>query len=254
MRTDEKLEAFAERVETEQRARYARDYPTIEPEIVTRDCRVVIKDGARWTRVDVGTSGKFMVDRDGAIYGIKGYGKVHPKKRYGTLDTIDEWEWGGYEPLPKIKGGTSGYVAESRPYTPPAPRVAGAEEVAKTVRPLMDESKETFVALDLNARHQLIAARVVSLGSLSASIVHPREVFRDAIANGAAAIIVAHNHPSGDTEPSRDDVEITRRLIRGGHMLGIPVLDHVIVAGEGWLSLRREGMIAWDPTSHAGLG
>ena len=92
------------------------------------------------------------------------------------------------------------------------------------------EEREHFVALYLDARSRVKGACVVSIGTLSASLVHPREVFRPAIVAGAAAVIVAHNHPSGDVTPSAEDREATRRLVRAGELLGVPLLDHVIVA------------------------
>ncbi len=110
-------------------------------------------------------------------------------------------------------------------------------------RDLAQECREHFAVLLLNARNRILKREVVSIGSLNASIVHPREVFRPAILESAASVVLVHNHPSGDTMPSRDDIEITRRLIRGGEMLGIQVLDHVIVAGRSYLSMRRERMI-----------
>jgi DNA repair protein RadC len=83
----------------------------------------------------------------------------------------------------------------------------------------------------------------VSVGSLSASIVHPREVFQPAVAASAAGLIVAHNHPSGDPEPSPEDVAVTRRLREAGELLGIELVDHVVVAGRGYVSLKARGCI-----------
>ncbi len=101
--------------------------------------------------------------------------------------------------------------------------------------------REHFLALYLDARHRVTAVETVSIGSLDASLVHPREVFRPALALGAAALIVAHNHPSGCPSPSADDLELTRRLLHCGRLLGIELLDHVIVAGDRQASLREEG-------------
>jgi DNA repair protein RadC len=84
---------------------------------------------------------------------------------------------------------------------------------------------------------------MISIGSLNASLVHPREVFEPAVKSLAAQIIIAHNHPSGDPEPSEDDIVITRRLREAGEILGIEVLDHIIVAGDRFLSLRERGII-----------
>ena len=106
------------------------------------------------------------------------------------------------------------------------------------------EEREHFVALYLDARSRVKGACVVSIGTLSASLVHPREVFRPAIVAGAAAVIVAHNHPSGDVTPSAEDKDATRRLVRAGELLGVPLLDHVIVNDAGkFFSFKDGGLI-----------
>jgi DNA repair protein RadC len=139
------------------------------------------------------------------------------------------------------------YVAEltRRSYRGKQPRpVRGPDDVVALVgRKLRDETREHFVALLLNARHECIAVETVSIGSLNASIVHPREVFRPAVTAAAASIVVAHNHPSGDPEPSEEDVAITRRLAEAGELLGIGLLDHIVVAKRGAVSLRQRGVL-----------
>ena len=132
--------------------------------------------------------------------------------------------------------------------------VDSLEAAAALLRPhLLDKPKEHVVALLLDNRHQLIRLAPIAVGSLSASLVHPRELFKEAISASAAAVIVAHNHPSGDPEPSAHDVELTRRLQRAGELLGIEVLDHVIVASRGAVSLRASGAMdggsSMGPTS-----
>jgi DNA repair protein RadC len=105
--------------------------------------------------------------------------------------------------------------------------------------------REAFVVLLLNVKHHVTAAEVVTIGVLDGSLIHPREVFKSAIAGSAAAIIVAHNHPSGDVTPSAEDITVTRRLRDAGALLGIPLLDHVIVSPEGkHISLRSEGVLS----------
>jgi DNA repair protein RadC len=104
-------------------------------------------------------------------------------------------------------------------------------------------AREHFVVFDLDVRHRIIARRVVHVGTLAGVEVHPREVFRDAVVNAAAAVILAHNHPSGDPSPSRQDLELTARLRQVGELLGITVLDHVIVAAEGFVSLADRGWL-----------
>ena len=106
---------------------------------------------------------------------------------------------------------------------------------------LRDYHKEHFYIIALNSRNYSIAE--VSVGSLNASVVHPREVFAEAIRNKAASVIFAHNHPSGDPEPSEDDLEITKRLVESGKILGIEVLDHIIVAKDGFFSFKNKGLL-----------
>jgi len=103
--------------------------------------------------------------------------------------------------------------------------------------------KEHLLAFYLNARSQLVGQETVSIGTLSASLVHPREVFSPAVAGAVAAVIVVHNHPSGDCAPSADDRDTTRRLSRAGELLGIPLLDHIIVAGAAFFSFREHGLL-----------
>jgi len=95
----------------------------------------------------------------------------------------------------------------------------------------------------LDTRHRVLRTTVVSVGTLDASIVHPREIFREATAAGAAALVLFHNHPSGDPEPSPDDVKLTQRLIAAGVLMGIDVIDHVILGDVRYCSLREKGYI-----------
>ena len=107
---------------------------------------------------------------------------------------------------------------------------------------LREKKKEYFLALLLDTRNRLIRTAEISVGSLDSSIVHPREVFKEAVAASAASVIFVHNHPSGDTEPSPDDITLTKRLKDAGEIMGIDVLDHVIIGGREYLSLKREGL------------
>lgn len=107
-------------------------------------------------------------------------------------------------------------------------------------RVVRDDAREHFVALYLDGRHRPIAHQVVSIGTASASLVHPREVFQPAILVGACAVIVAHNHPSGDPSPSREDREITQRLAQAGALLGISLLDSVVFTRTGEFVALRE--------------
>ena len=123
------------------------------------------------------------------------------------------------------------------------PLVKTPNDVVSIVRSrLRDKKKEYFLALLLDTRSQLIKVSEISIGSLDTSIVHPREVFKEAISASAASVIFSHNHPSGDPEASEDDTELTKRLVKAGEIMGIDVLDHIIIGGKNYLSLKREGL------------
>jgi len=102
---------------------------------------------------------------------------------------------------------------------------------------------EQFGVLLLDTKHRVLRSTVLSVGTLDASIVHPREVFREAVAGGAAAIVLFHNHPSGDPEPSREDTRLTERLIAAGALMGIDVIDHVILGDARYFSYREKGSL-----------
>jgi DNA repair protein RadC len=125
----------------------------------------------------------------------------------------------------------------------PAPAIRGPDDVLAQVRDLARARREHFVVLLLNARHELQCRETVSIGSLNASIVHPREVFLPAILHSAASVVLVHNHPSGDPEPSEEDLSITRRLVEVGELVGIGVIDHVIVASRGLVSFRTRQLL-----------
>jgi len=117
------------------------------------------------------------------------------------------------------------------------------DEVAAVMKSkLKGKKKEHFWVICLDTRNRLINYRPVSIGSLDTSIVHPREVFKEAISSSAASVIFVHNHPSGDPEPSKEDVELTNRLAKAGEIIGIDVLDHIIVCDKSYLSLKAKGL------------
>ena len=123
------------------------------------------------------------------------------------------------------------------------PLLKTPEDVAGLVRVrLKGKKKEYFLAVLLDTRSQLIKVAEISVGSLDSSIVHPREVFKEAISASAASVIFVHNHPSGDTEASEDDIKLTKRLAEAGEIMGIDVLDHIIIGDKKYLSLKREGL------------
>jgi DNA repair protein RadC len=129
--------------------------------------------------------------------------------------------------------------------------IRGPGDVYARVGPLLrDLSQEEFHALLLNTQHRVIRTVLVTRGILDAALIHPREVFRPAVVEGAAGIILVHNHPSGDPSPSREDRLVTEQMVSAGQAVGIPVLDHVIVGEETYISLAETtGMQAekWRP-------
>lgn len=114
--------------------------------------------------------------------------------------------------------------------------------------------REQFRTLMLNTKHQVLAQETVAIGSLSAALVHPRELFKGCIKKSAAAVILVHNHPSGDPEPSPEDVSLTRRLAQAGRLLGIEVLDHVIIGDGRYVSLKERGLLEAPVTGEGAVG
>ena len=120
--------------------------------------------------------------------------------------------------------------------------IKGPEAVVKALRAsIKDKAKEHFKLILLNPRNKIIGISTISIGTLNASLVHPREVFKDAITHSAASVVLAHNHPSGDPEPSEDDIEITKKLVESGKILGIEVIDHIIIGKNDYYSFKAKG-------------
>jgi len=171
---------------------------------------------------------------------------------YGDLRSIAE---AGDKELMRITGiGRSGvhrlravfelgrrYVAEPRCFD----AISAPGDVAKLLGPEMTFlDREEFRAIYLNTRGKVIGTETVSIGCLNASMVHPRELFKGAILRSAAAIIAVHNHPSGDPEPSHEDVQLTKRLVSAGFLIGIELVDHIVLGVNGaCVSLKERGLI-----------
>lgn len=125
------------------------------------------------------------------------------------------------------------------------------EEIADYCADMRDAAQEMFVVVCVNTRNRIIDRVMVSLGIQDSSLVHPREVFRPAILKSAAAVVLVHNHPSGDPTPSAEDIRMTRQLVQAGGIIGIKVLDHMIIGrpegvNKGWLSMRESGVVEFD--------
>jgi len=115
-----------------------------------------------------------------------------------------------------------------------------AQIIRKGIR---EKAKEHFKLVLLNTRNKILDISTISVGTLNASLVHPREVYKDALAHSASSIILAHNHPSDDPDPSDDDIALTRRLAEAGRLMGIEVLDHIIVTKKGYTSFKERGLL-----------
>jgi hypothetical protein len=156
----------------------------------------------------------------------------------------------GEEPAPKAKRGT---ICHSTPEstvevcvraTKGGEVMSNMDRVCHRLMPTMGRAdREHFVALHLNVRGQVIAQERIATGTATGVEIHPREVFKAAVAHGTVSLVLAHNHPSGDPTPSRQDLELTTRLKQAGEMLGINMVDHVIVGNEGCLSLAERGYL-----------
>jgi DNA repair protein RadC len=123
------------------------------------------------------------------------------------------------------------------------PVIQSMSDVAAQTLEIRDKKKEYLMAFFLNARHQLIARETISIGTLTASLAHPREIFAPAIGKAAAGVILVHNHPSGDPSPSDEDVRLTQRIAQAGKIMGIELLDHMIVAETGAYSFKTAGKL-----------
>jgi DNA repair protein RadC len=123
-------------------------------------------------------------------------------------------------------------------------RIISPGEVYKIVSEYLEGAdREHLVLITLDMKNVINSISTVSIGSINSSIVHPREVFKPAILSNAASIILAHNHPSGDTNPSKEDINITQRIKEGGKLLGIDLLDHLIIGDDNYTSLKEKGIV-----------
>ena len=123
-------------------------------------------------------------------------------------------------------------------------KITSPQDIAEIFIPILrDEIKEKFIVVCLNSANKIIKFETISVGNLNSSVVHPREVFKVAIDNSSASIILIHNHPSGNHEPSNEDIRITKKIVESGKILDIPVFDHLIIAGETYTSFVEKRLI-----------
>lgn len=136
----------------------------------------------------------------------------------------------------RIKEDSPGYITTGERFTSP-------EQIYRTFRYLTQETKEYFLTLHLDGKNRLVCMDTVSVGSLNQSIVHPRELFKTACLSSSSALLLVHNHPTGDPTPSSEDISITRRLKECGELMGIRVLDHIIVGDDSYTSFVERGIL-----------
>ncbi|AXM88927.1 DNA repair protein RadC [Anoxybacillus ayderensis G10] len=135
-------------------------------------------------------------------------------------------------------------VVREKSFLYPKRRITSPEDAYNLVKSfLVDVDREYFLVICLDTKNQPTAINICHMGSLNASIVHPREVLKPAILSNSASIIVAHNHPSSDPTPSREDIEVTKRLSEAGKIIGIDLLDHIIVGIDRFISLKEKGYV-----------
>ena len=124
------------------------------------------------------------------------------------------------------------------------PKINHPKDVVALISPkLAGQKREHLIGIFLNSRKKVLKEEVIFIGTLDASLIHPREIFKIALEEGAAAIILAHNHPSGELKPSDEDIKITKDLIKAGKLLGIDFLDHLIICGKKYFSMREKGIL-----------
>ncbi|MEA1876827.1 MAG: JAB domain-containing protein [Bacteroidota bacterium] len=125
----------------------------------------------------------------------------------------------------------------------PVKKITQPSDVLSSIQKYAYKTQEHFLSISLNGNHEVIDTIVVSVGLVNRTLVHPREIFRQAIFNNASAIIIAHNHPSGNMQPSAEDVQITKRIFEAGKIVGIEVLDHIIITNKGYYSFLEDGAL-----------
>lgn len=124
-----------------------------------------------------------------------------------------------------------------------APQLVSPNAVFESVKEIRNSKKEHLLIIYLNVKNKEISREIISIGILTANLVHPREIFEPAVKNLAASIIVVHNHPSGETDPSDEDLKVTKQLVEAGKIMGINVLDHLIVSQDSFTSFKEKGLL-----------
>lgn len=164
-------------------------------------------------------------------------------KRFGNLSVA---ELGGIKGLGKIKAAqlVSAFELAKRYRNSEKDQILSPKAIFESVIDIRKSKKEQLVAIYLDSRNIEIQREVISIGTIGANLIHPREVFEPAVKNLASGIIIVHNHPSSDTEPSKDDLVITEQFVKAGKIMGIDILDHIIVSESGFYSFADRGKLS----------
>jgi len=169
-----------------------------------------------------------------------------------TLNYLDEHMQSGIipdlQPIPGVGSAKGGKIRAAlefsrRRYRPALESITTPEGAYQALRHLYRKDKEIFISMTLNGAHEIINVHIISIGILNRALIHPREFFYPALEDKAAAVIAAHNHPSGNLEPSPEDKDVTQRLKKASQLLGIPLLDHLIFTYNGFVSFQELGLL-----------
>jgi len=172
---------------------------------------------------------------------LRRFGSVHGMSK-ATIDELSAVHGIGTAKAAQIKAAFELAKRQDLEQDIPPYTVNNPQILAKAIRAtIQDRAKEHFKLVLLNTRNRVTGIIPISVGTLNASLVHPREVFKEAIHGSAASVILVHNHPSDDLEPSDEDIKLTRRMVEAGKIIGIEVLDHIIITRHGFLSLKSRG-------------
>jgi DNA repair protein RadC len=173
---------------------------------------------------------------------INKFGSVHGMS-YATIEELSAIHGVGIAKASQIQAAFELAKRQDLENDIPKFTVNNPETLVKAIRAtIQDKAKEHFKLVILNTRNKVIGIITISIGTLNASLVHPREVFKEAIQRSASSVILVHNHPSDDMEPSEEDIRLTRRMVEAGKIMGIEVLDHIIITRYDFLSLKSRGL------------
>jgi DNA repair protein RadC len=173
---------------------------------------------------------------------MRKFGSVHGMSK-ATIDELSAIRGIGIAKAAQLKAAFELAKRQDIEQEIPPFTISNPQALVKTIRAtIQDKAKEHFKLVLLNTRNRVTGVLTISIGTLNASLVHPREVFKGAIQGSAASVILVHNHPSEDLEPSEEDIKLTRRMVEAGKIMGIEVLDHIIITGKGFLSLKARGL------------